>query len=131
MQTVSTELDLTYRRRFSDLKIPEAYESLILDALKGDHSNFVRDDELDASWRIFTPLLHYLDNNTEITPMEYPYGTRLSKTSILCSFPLCVNIYSGSRGPAVLDDFTSSYGYKFSDPAGYQWGGAQSEQNKL
>ena len=74
MQTVVTELDLTYRRRFSDLKIPEAYESLILDALKGDHSNFVRDDELDASWRIFTPLLHYLDNNKDIVPMEYPYG---------------------------------------------------------
>ena len=74
MKTVVTELDLTYRRRFSDLKIPEAYESLILDALKGDHSNFVRDDELDASWRIFTPLLHYLDNNKEIAPMEYPYG---------------------------------------------------------
>lgn len=75
MQTVVTELDLTYRRRFSDLKIPEAYESLILDALKGDHSNFVRDDELDASWRIFTPLLHYLDDNKEIVPMEYPYGS--------------------------------------------------------
>lgn len=74
MQTVVTELDLTYRRRFSDLKIPEAYESLILDALKGDHSNFVRDDELDASWRIFTPLLHYLDDNKDIIPMEYPYG---------------------------------------------------------
>ena len=25
---------------------------------------------------------------------------------------------TGSRGPAVLDDFTSSYGYKFSDAAG-------------
>jgi len=74
MQTVVTELDLTYRRRFSDLKIPEAYESLILDALKGDHSNFVRDDELDASWRIFSPLLHYLDEKKEIIPMEYPYG---------------------------------------------------------
>jgi glucose-6-phosphate 1-dehydrogenase len=74
MQTVVTELDLTYRRRFSDLKIPEAYESLILDALKGDRSNFVRDDELDASWRIFTPLLHYLDDNKEIMPMSYPYG---------------------------------------------------------
>ena len=74
MQTVVTELDLTYRRRFSDLKIPEAYESLILDALKGDHSNFVRDDELDASWRVFSPLLHYLDDNKEIIPMEYPYG---------------------------------------------------------
>lgn len=79
MQTVMTELDLTYRRRFSDLKIPEAYESLILDSFKGDHSNFVRDDELDASWKIFTPLLHYLDDNNEIEPMEYPYG--LSKHS--------------------------------------------------
>lgn len=78
MQTAVTELDLTYRRRFSDLKIPEAYEALILDALKGDHSNFVRDDELDASWRIFTPLLHYLDENKEIIPMEYPYGERKS-----------------------------------------------------
>jgi glucose-6-phosphate 1-dehydrogenase len=74
MQTVVTELDLTYRRRFSDFKIPEAYESLILDAMKGDHSNFVRDDELDASWRIFTPLLRYLDENKDIIPMEYPYG---------------------------------------------------------
>lgn len=116
MQTVVTELDLTYRRRFSDLKIPEAYESLILDALKGDHSNFVRDDELDASWRIFTPLLHYLDDNKEIIPMEYPYG----KTKM---FPPLKprSQYPGSRGPAVLDDFTSSYGYKFSDAAGYQW----------
>ncbi|KAK4865389.1 hypothetical protein LT330_009500 [Penicillium expansum] len=110
MQTVVTELDLTYRRRFSDLKIPEAYESLILDAFKGDHSNFVRDDELDASWRIFTPLLHYLDDNKEIIPMEYPYG---------------------SRGPAVLDDFTASYGYKFSDAAGYQWPVTTSAPNRL
>ncbi|KAI9660180.1 MAG: Glucose-6-phosphate 1-dehydrogenase [Trizodia sp. TS-e1964] len=111
MQTVGTELDLTYRRRFSDLKIPEAYESLILDALKGDHSNFVRGDELDASWKVFTHLLHYLENNSEIVPMEYPYG---------------------SRGPSVLDDFTSSYGYKFSDAAaGYQWPMSQASSNKL
>ncbi|KAK4991973.1 Glucose-6-phosphate 1-dehydrogenase [Elasticomyces elasticus] len=118
MQTVVTELDLTYRRRFSDLKIPEAYESLILDALKGDHSNFVRDDELDASWRIFTPLLHYLDENKEIIPMGYPYGKSSTHTT------------SRSRGPAVLDDFTSSYGYKFSDAAGYQWP-MVGDQNKL
>ncbi|PTD13040.1 Glucose-6-phosphate 1-dehydrogenase [Fusarium culmorum] len=89
-----------YIKMNSKLPDPEAYESLVLDCLKGDQSNFVRDDELDASWRIFTPLLHYLDDNKEIIPMEYPYG---------------------SRGPAVLDDFTSSYGYKFSDAAGYQW----------
>lgn len=132
MQTVGTELDLTYRRRFSDLKIPEAYESLILDALKGDHSNFVRDDELDASWRIFTPLLHYLDDNSEITPMEYPYGkTTTSYTDQLHGAPTDVCMCAGSRGPAVLDDFTSSYGYKFSDAAGYQWPMTQTSPNKL
>ena len=112
MQTVVTELDLTYRRRFSDLKIPEAYESLILDSLKGDHSNFVRDDELDASWRIFTPLLHYLDDQKEIIPMGYPYG-RLGNC-LTCPVTYTDNPL-GSRGPAVLDDFTASYGYRFAD----------------
>ena len=89
MRTTTTELDLTYKRRFSDLKIPEAYESLILDALKGDSSNFVRKDELDASWKVFTPLLHYLDAHEEIKPELYEYG---------------------SRGPAILDDYLDSYG---------------------
>jgi glucose-6-phosphate 1-dehydrogenase len=32
----------------------------------------------------------------------------------------------------VLDDFTSSYGYKFSDAAGYQWPTTSAAaQNKL
>jgi len=41
------------------------------------------------------------------------------------------NASTGSRGPAVLDDFVSSYGYKFSDAAGYQWPQAGNEPNKL
>lgn len=60
-RAVPVELDLTYKKRFTDAKIPQAYEALILDALKGDHSNFVRDDELDVAWKIFTPLLHWID----------------------------------------------------------------------
>lgn len=39
------------------------YRALILDAFKGDHSNFVRDDELDIAWKIFTPLLHHIDGS--------------------------------------------------------------------
>ena len=50
-RALPTEMDLTYKKRFSETKIPEAYEALILDALKGDHSNFVRDDELDVAWK--------------------------------------------------------------------------------
>jgi glucose-6-phosphate 1-dehydrogenase len=30
----------------------KAYEALLLDAFKGDHSNFVRDDELDIAWKV-------------------------------------------------------------------------------
>ncbi|CAG8585388.1 10580_t:CDS:10, partial [Acaulospora colombiana] len=51
-KSIPTEMDLTYKRRFADAKIPEAYEALILDALHGDKSNFVRDDELDVSWKV-------------------------------------------------------------------------------
>jgi glucose-6-phosphate 1-dehydrogenase len=51
-RAIPTEMDLTYKRRFADTKIPEAYEALILDALKGDQSNFVRSDELDAAWKV-------------------------------------------------------------------------------
>lgn len=40
--------------------------ALILDAFKGDHSNFVRDDELDIAWKIFTPLLHWIDGELYI-----------------------------------------------------------------
>jgi glucose-6-phosphate 1-dehydrogenase len=90
-KTVTTELDLTYQRRYSELNIPEAYEALILDALKGDHSNFVRDDELDVSWKIFTPLLHSIEKGTNNIKVEhYPYG---------------------SRGPASLTEFLEKRGY--------------------
>ena len=60
-RALPVELDLSYNKRFTDAKIPQAYEALILDAFKGDHSNFVRDDELDVSWKIFTPILHWID----------------------------------------------------------------------
>ena len=58
-RAIPIELDLTYKRRFDKAKIPEAYESLILDAFKGDHSNFVRDDELDVAWEVRSPFLYH------------------------------------------------------------------------
>jgi len=41
-EPIISELDLTYKSRFSEHYIPDAYESLILDVMRGDHSNFVR-----------------------------------------------------------------------------------------
>ena len=51
-RAIPTEMDLSYRQRFANTHIPEAYEALILDCSRGDHSNFVRNDELDAAWKV-------------------------------------------------------------------------------
>ncbi|KAJ1728831.1 Glucose-6-phosphate 1-dehydrogenase, partial [Coemansia biformis] len=69
-----SELDLTYKTRYQGVKIPDAYATLILDVLNGDHSNFVRSDELDEAWRIFTPLLHQIEKEQAV-PLPYEYGS--------------------------------------------------------
>jgi glucose-6-phosphate 1-dehydrogenase len=40
-------------------RIPDAYETLLLDVLKGDQTLFVRADEVESSWELYTPLLSY------------------------------------------------------------------------
>jgi glucose-6-phosphate 1-dehydrogenase len=36
---------------------PEAYERLLLDAMRGDATLFTRNDEVDAQWEIIDPIL--------------------------------------------------------------------------
>ncbi|KAF5836806.1 hypothetical protein DUNSADRAFT_5385 [Dunaliella salina] len=76
MDYVMSELDLTYPERYRDLSIPDAYERLILDCIRGDQQHFVRRDELRAAWAIFTPLLHAIDARQIKPPHPYPYGSR-------------------------------------------------------
>jgi len=45
---------------------PEAYETLLLDILAGDQTLFVRADEAEAAWRLYTPLLAH-------PPQVHPY----------------------------------------------------------
>jgi len=70
-----TELDLTYKSRHKDARLPEAYERLILDAFVGSQMHFVRSDELAEAWRIFTPLLHTIEQDKP-EPIKYKYGSR-------------------------------------------------------
>ncbi len=51
-------------------RIPDAYETLLLDVLKGDQTLFVRADEVEASWELYTPLL---SNHLEV--YKYASGT--------------------------------------------------------
>lgn len=59
-----------------DAYIPEAYERLILDAIQGNQQHFVRRDELRASWAMFTPVLHQIDDGKGPQMNFYEYGSR-------------------------------------------------------
>ncbi len=41
-------------------ELPDAYETLLLDIVRGEQTFFVRADEVELAWRIYTPLLQNL-----------------------------------------------------------------------
>ena len=48
---------------------PEAYERLILDAMRGDATLFTRDDEVEAQWRICDPIVRAWGERTDRPPL--------------------------------------------------------------
>ena len=77
----AVNMDFTYGSAFS-VDSPDAYETLILDALLGDASLFTRSDEVEKAWGIVDPII-------EAWAAEPPPD-----------FP---NYESGSWGPAASD----------------------------
>jgi glucose-6-phosphate 1-dehydrogenase len=49
-------MDMSYGSAFLE-EAPEAYERLLLDAMVGDPTLFIRSDEVDQAWRIVDPIL--------------------------------------------------------------------------
>lgn len=74
MRLDRSNLNLHYAARYSK-EIPDAYERLLLDAIEGERRLFIRSDELDAAWALFTPLLKELEEK-KVMPEFYPYGSR-------------------------------------------------------
>ncbi|RID51404.1 hypothetical protein BRARA_H02067 [Brassica rapa] len=74
MRLDQSHLNLLYSARYSK-EIPDAYERLLLDAIEGERRLFIRSDELDAAWALFTPLLEEIEEKKMI-PELYPYGSR-------------------------------------------------------
>ncbi|XP_031491048.1 glucose-6-phosphate 1-dehydrogenase, chloroplastic-like [Nymphaea colorata] len=74
MRLDRSNLNLHYAARYSK-EIPDAYERLILDAIEGERRLFIRSDELDAAWALFTPVLKEIEEK-RIVPEFYPYGSR-------------------------------------------------------
>lgn len=78
-------LHFRYAEAFGPLA--DAYETLILDILAGDQTLFVRADEVEASWSLYTPLL-------EPRPPVHQYP-------------------AGTWGPPAADELLAGQGYQW------------------
>ncbi len=54
---------------------PEAYERLIMDAMRGDATLFTRDDEVEAQWELIDPILRAWEENDQPVE-EYSAGSQ-------------------------------------------------------
>ncbi len=87
----NVNMDFTYGSAFS-VDLPEAYETLILDALLGDASLFTRADEVEEAWSIVTPILDaWIDSPAPAFP----------------------NYEAGSWGPAEADELMARDGRRW------------------
>jgi glucose-6-phosphate 1-dehydrogenase len=55
--------------------LPEAYERLLLDVMRGDSSLFTRSDQVEAAWKVMDPILRAWDSKSEIPIYTYQPGS--------------------------------------------------------
>ena len=84
-------MDFTYGSAFN-VDSPDAYETLILDALQGDASLFTRADEVEEAWSIVDPII---DMWASSPPPEFP------------------NYDAGTWGPAEADEMIARDGKRW------------------
>jgi len=61
---------LRFRYEESYGPMPDAYETLLQDIIVGDQTLFVHSDEVEGSWKLYTPLL-----DADLTVHPYPAGS--------------------------------------------------------
>jgi glucose-6-phosphate 1-dehydrogenase len=69
----SVSMEMLYGSAFPE-QTADAYERLLLDALIGDQTLFIRSDEVMQAWRIVAPLLEAWENEAVVLA-RYPAGT--------------------------------------------------------
>ncbi len=87
----SVNMDFTYGSAFS-VDSPDAYETLILDALLGDAALFTRADEVEKAWAIVGPVI---DAWADGPPPDFP------------------NYEAGSWGPVAADELLATDGRRW------------------
>ena len=60
----------------SSTQSPEAYETLLLDAMRGDAPLFMRADQVEEAWDVITPVLQAWESRPALDFPNYAAGTR-------------------------------------------------------
>lgn len=68
-----TELDIRFEKTFGR-RFPDAYERLLMDAVRGDPTLFMRRDEVEAAWCWVEPILQAWASRPD-HPRPYPAGS--------------------------------------------------------
>ncbi|MGL6095663.1 MAG: glucose-6-phosphate dehydrogenase, partial [Fimbriiglobus sp.] len=70
------DLTFDYKGAYRETRLPEAYERLLLDAMQGDASLFMRSDEIERAWEIMDPLIAAVESADAPDPDEYAIGSQ-------------------------------------------------------
>ncbi|MCE2476121.1 MAG: glucose-6-phosphate dehydrogenase [Alphaproteobacteria bacterium] len=72
MRLCEVPLDMTFAETLGaqGLSIPDAYERLVMDVIRGDQTLFMRDDEVEAAWRWIDPIIASAETTSE-RPQPY------------------------------------------------------------
>jgi len=76
MRLMSVPLDMTFAETLGDVSkdIPDAYERLIMDVIRGDQTLFMRGDEVEAAWK-WVDHLESEWKQSEEPPEQYKSGS--------------------------------------------------------
>ena len=70
------DLSFEYKDAYAGQALPEAYERLLLDAIQGDASLFMRSDEIERAWEIMDPIISATEAPDAPNPEQYPLGSQ-------------------------------------------------------
>jgi glucose-6-phosphate 1-dehydrogenase len=70
MTTRRVTMEFHYAEHFGAGALPDAYERLLLDALKGDASLFARADEIELAWKLIDPVVAHW-NEEDAPPLAF------------------------------------------------------------
>jgi glucose-6-phosphate 1-dehydrogenase len=74
MRLSPVDMDFCYQDTFK-FEPPDAYETLLLDVMRGDATLFMRADQVEAAWSVITPILEVWGAVPPIDFPNYPAGT--------------------------------------------------------